>query len=218
MYEIELKAHVYDRQKTISLVNNFATFLGTTIKDDTYFHLERNPNLESGAAQDPTNGPADSLPRAPKHLTCRIRHEIHTNPDGTSDTRDLLTYKSKEVRSDSNGASYEVNEENETSLSEPEALKKLLLDSNWSIAYTKHKDVTEWTCATPYGDAHIELCNVPPLGDFLEIEIVKENCDNESSINEQLKQLILKAGLSLTDIEKKYYSELLKEASGGKNV
>lgn len=194
MYEIELKAHVTDRQNTIELINSFATFLGTTIKDDVYFHFTKT-NLQ-------------------EHITCRIRHEEYTFADGTSKSQDLLTYKSKERRLDQNGATFEVNEENETVLSDSSAIIKLLTDTGYQQAYTKHKDVMQWTTTTKYGDAHLELCNVPPLGDFLEIEILTESNSNSSEINEELQKLIQKAGIPLSNIEKRYYSELLKLAKG----
>ena len=202
MYEIELKAHVRDRQKTITLIEGFATFCGTTQKSDTYFHLFS----------------MEEKKESKDHVTCRLRHESHTGPDGKHKERNLFTYKSKELRTDSNGASYEVNEENETALENPEAFKKFILDLGFSKAYTKQKDVRAWTYQTDYGKANIELCNVVPLGDFLEIEIICENCNNEDKINDELKKILIKSGVDLGDIEKKYYSELLKEASGGKNV
>lgn len=194
MYEIELKAHVPDRKKTTDLINSFAVYLGTTVKDDTYYHFQS--------------------PSSDRHLTCRIRRETYTFPDSTTKTQDVLTYKSKEKRTDSNGSSYEVNEENESVVSDPDALVKLLTDTGYSQAYTKHKDVMQWTYKTAFGDAHLELCNVPPLGDFLEIEIVTESCKNEEGIRDELKSLIEKSGIPLSNIEERYYSELLRLAKG----
>ena len=78
MYEIELKAHVPDRKVVIEKINSFATFLGTTIKDDTYFHFQYNDS--------------------DKHLTCRIRHEVYTFPDGKTKIQDVLTYKTKKKK------------------------------------------------------------------------------------------------------------------------
>ena len=231
MYEIELKAHVHDRKSATETINSFANYCGTTAKTDTYYHLTAsapeaaipsNPGTQTGTPSEtpassrtsavPASSLAPNIPATPARITCRIRHETHTDPRGGTVTTDYLTYKSKERRTGSDGSAYEVNQEHETTLSDPGALQKLLLDSGWTLAYTKTKDVTEWKYDTPYGTAHLELCNVPPLGDFLEIEIVTENCNNEKVINDTLKELILKAGLSLSDIEKKYYSELLKEA------
>lgn len=185
MYEIELKAHVHDKKHTVDLINSFADYRGTTIKDDEYFHFNS--------------------------ITCRLRHEEYTFPDNSTKTQDLLTYKKKERRTNNDGTTYEVNEENETILSDVSAVKKLLLDTGYVLACTKHKDVMQWTTKTPFGEAHLELCAVELLGDFLEIEVVSENCSNENEIRKELENLIVKSGLSLSDIEKKYYSELLKE-------
>lgn len=203
MYEIELKAHVHDKKHTVDLINSFADYRGTTIKDDEYFHLELNSKNEIPQNQIPLNN----------HITCRLRHEDYTFPDNSTKTQDLLTYKKKERRTNPDGTTYEVNEENETALSDVSALKKLLIDTGYTLAYTKHKDVMQWITKTQFGEAHLELCAVELLGDFLEIEVVSENCDNENEIRKELEALIVKSGLSLCDIEKKYYSELLKEIS-----
>lgn len=194
MYEIELKAHVKDRSSTIRNINTFATYLGTTIKEDTYFHLQTDSST-------PQN-----------HITCRLRHEDYTFPDSSTKSLDLLTYKKKSLRKNPDGTTYEVNEENESELSNPDTIVKLITDSGFTEAYTKHKDVMQWTFSTGYGDAHLELCTIPPLGDFLEIEIVSENCHNDSLIQAELQSLIVRAGVQLSEIEPKYYSQLLAEA------
>ncbi len=194
MYEIELKAHVPNRKVVIEKINSFATFLGTTIKDDTYFHFQYNDS--------------------DKHLTCRIRHEVYTFPDGKTKIQDVLTYKTKKKKTDKNGSAYEVNEENESILSDSASVIKLLVDTGYTKSYSKHKDVMQWITSTEYGQAHLELCNIPQLGDFLEIEIVTETCTNEDGIRDRLKSLIEQSGIPLSNIEERYYSELLKLAKG----
>lgn len=72
----------------------------------------------------------------------------------------------------------------------------------------------EWITSTEYGQVHLELCNIPQLGDFLEIEIVTETCTNEDGIRDRLKSLIEQSGIPLSNIEERYYSELLKLAKG----
>lgn len=198
MYEIELKAHVPDKNNCIEKINSFAKYLGTIVKDDEYFQLELHD--ENGIS---TNA---------SHLTARLRKESYTFPDGSLKKQELLTYKKKLRKTDSTGAAYEVNEENESEISNGEAVKKLLVDSGYKKAYTKHKDVMQWKMATDEGEAHLELCNIPPLGDFLEIEIVTDSCSNEEKIRLKLKELIVKAGISSDNIEERYYSELLAEA------
>lgn len=194
MYEIELKAHVYERDKTIDLINSFATYLGTTVKDDKYFRFGSKKKNDS--------------------IICRIRHEEYTYPDNSKKIQDVLTYKAKERRKDLNGSTYEVNDEQETTISSPATMEKLLTDTGYKVFFSKHKDIAQWTCSTPFGDAHLELCTVPPIGDFLEIEILSKSCDNDLAIQEELKKLIVKAGIPLKHIEEKFYDELIKQAEG----
>lgn len=125
----------------------------------------------------------------------------------------LLTYKKKENRTGPDGTSSEVNEELETKMDDPLPLTSYLEDTGYTVALTKHKDVQDWI----YDGATLELCNIPPLGWFLEIEILAESNDEETVQNAQkkLKELLLKCGLSENDIEEKYYSQLLKEYHKG---
>ena len=105
MYEIELKACVKDRQKIIPLINSFAVFKGTLVKNDVYYHFKKSPEQKAISLQ---NQNAEK-----PYITCRLRHEQITAPDGTKKTADLLTYKSKEMHTFSNGTACEVNQENE---------------------------------------------------------------------------------------------------------
>ena len=60
-----------------------------------------------------------------------------------------------------------------------------------------------------------ELCNVPPLGDFLEIEILTKD-DSEENIRyaqDKLFELLDMTGIGRDKIEKRYYSEMLRELS-----
>lgn len=197
MYEIELKAHVTEREHTIAAVNGFASFKGTVKKDDTYFQFERK--TDSAAGQ-----------HGSKPLACRIRRETVETSNGTKRTADILTYKKKE-RILKDGVPFECNEEHETILSDAETVKTLLADTGFSIAYTKHKTAVQWETPTKFGNALLELCTVEKLGDFLEIEILSENSENAKEIQNELKNLILKSSLRLSDIEERYYSDMLKE-------
>lgn len=209
MYEIELKAHVADRKKTSCIIDSFAEFSGTTFKTDFYYHLNtKDGNGVHGSKQ-------IQLAEIP-YITCRLREEKTSLPDGTNETHNLFTYKTKERKTADDGTVYECNIENETSLSNPDAVKKILLDSGYELSYTKTKDVRAWTYSTKFGNANLELCTIELLGDFLEIEIVTESAGNEKQIYAELQDLILKSGLSLSDIEPRYYSELLREAKNTK--
>lgn len=207
MLEIELKAHVYNRSSVIEKINSFAEFHRVIIKDDEYYRLDK------------TNG---------SHISARIRREKSSSIEQyenisqiqAEETNIVLTYKKKESRISSEGKALEVNRELETSLSDSEPVKTLLQDSGYKKSLTKHKEVISWFCTTECGQAHLELCTVPPLGDFLEIEIIAESADNNKieQARKILENLILKSGISLSDIENKYYSELLKEADRRNNV
>lgn len=121
----------------------------------------------------------------------------------------LATYKRKENKISPDGITTEVNEELETSIDDPFPLIKFLEDSGYKIHLQKHKEVYDWK----FGDATIELCQVPPLGWFLEIEILSKKNDPATldGIQRELKSILTKTGLNEKDIETKYYSQLLRE-------
>ena len=194
MKEIELKAHVTDRTSLIAKLNSLAVFCGKITRDDTYWAF---PSEER------------------KMPSIRIRRECSENGSEKKQTT-ILTYKRKELRKTEGGVSSEVNEELETVLENPAPLEAFLKDSLCTLRLSKHKDVMDWTLSLdrfnlPQKSATLELCTVPPLGDFLEIEIL---CDTNESETESLCQKTLLQILDLfeiphTDIENRYYSELL---------
>ncbi|MBQ5471336.1 MAG: class IV adenylate cyclase [Treponema sp.] len=184
MFEVELKAHVYDREEAIKNLNSFAKYERKIIKDDTYYSLNS--------------------------ITSRIRKEIVTENEKTFSTF-LYTYKKKELKIDKDGKSIEVNDENECELNDPTPVEKFITDAGGKIKLTKHKETLFYTADTPFGQANLELCKVPPLGDFLEIEILSQSQDSETvnNIQKELHSLLLKSGIPLENIENRYYSELL---------
>ena len=195
--EIELKAHARDRGAVLKKLEAFAVFDKSVSKDDRYFKLEK-----SGAP----NG----------HITARIRQEKSSGQDGRAlEEKIFLTYKKKEKRLASGGAALEVNQEFEAALDNAECLEALFSDIGFVPHFEKHKDAVGFYADTPCGKAHLELCSVPPLGDFLEIEFVTD-CDvpeeKIAAMRKELEALVTKCGLALDDIEEKYYSELLAEA------
>lgn len=192
MHEIEMKARVQDRDEVGRALDRFAVRSGSLVRDDRYF----------GTCE------AD---------TKRIR--IRTERSG-SGTRYLVTYKRKELhRTDK--TTIEVNDERECTVSDPAALVAFLEDTGRTVQLEKHKEVVCWTAPVelespaPFGGSPVatfELCRVPPLGDFLEIEILSP-CDDPSTVNAvhaALEALLLKCGLSPADIESRPYSLLLK--------
>lgn len=152
-----------------------------------------------------------ALQRGEQTVTARIRSE--SSADGA---RILLTYKRKERRVTADGTATEVNDERECTLSAREAVEALLADSGFSVSLTKTKRAMQWR----YDGALFELCAVPPLGDFLEIEMLSQTDDEDMirHIQERLKTLLAKAGVPAEKIENRYYRDMLREAAGGDNV
>ena len=194
MIEIELKAHVDDRLSLSERLNSFATYAGRVIRDDEYYGRSRT---------DPHK--------------IRLRREQREEA-GSINTSYLLTYKRKELRNGADGIAIEVNDEKECSLSSPEAVTTFLEDAGYAVQLKKHKDVQDWTLELPSGSvlaesltATFELCTVPPLGDFLEIEILCPLSDEESTakVRNALQKLLAKTGIPPSRIERRYYSEML---------
>lgn len=197
MTEIELKAHVYNREKLIEKLNQFAKYEKTVTKDDTYFHLEKKSAQKKACEKN--------------YISARIRQQTEKTENGTKTTY-FLTYKKKELKTDSKGISIEVNDEKESEISDAETVKILFEDIGFTTALKKHKEVMIFSAETDQGKANLELCNVEKLGDFIEIEILSNKSDQNTIEKTQgeLKNLLSKCGIPEKDIEKRYYSEMLK--------
>lgn len=211
MTEIELKAHVFDRGKLIENLNSFAKYEKTVTKDDTYFHLEKKEKSTHKNQSEPktTDGNENSKKN---YISARIRRQTEKTEKGTK-TTNFLTYKKKELKSDSKGISIEVNDEKETEISDTEAVEILFKDIGFVPALKKHKEVMIFSAQTEYGKATLELCNVQRLGDFIEIEILsgKNDAQTVEKLQGALKKLLSECKIPEKDIEKRYYSEMLKE-------
>jgi len=202
MTEIELKAHVLDRATLVNSLNAFATHQGSVIKDDTYYATNGTANVRK----------------------IRIRRETRKT-DSKEAVTYLLTYKRKELRTDElTGTALEVNDEQECEISSPQPFISFLTDSGCTVDLIKHKEVDDWTkplsptlltdaglAPTPL-TATFELCTVPPLGDFLEIEVLSAVNDEKtvSIIRREIESLLEKVGIPKSCIERRYYSEMLK--------
>lgn len=195
MTEIEIKAHVYDRNALKEKLKSFAVLYQTVEKHDTYYHLAVEDRLINGKP----------------YLTCRIRREFKQTENGVQESA-CLTYKKKEIIEDISSA-IEVNDEKESLIENPEAVEVLLADIGFTEARKKIKKVEAYSAETPYGKANLELCNVEKLGDFLEIEILSEKSDKDTveRIKNELKALLKKSGIPENQIEPKYYNQMLRE-------
>jgi len=196
--EIELKAHVkndtHDIEALKRLLFEKAEYLCAFEKDDTYYF--------------PLN-PSD-IPRS----GIRLRGESKTFPDGTVKKTAYVTYKTKEVRD-----GIEVNDEKEFEVCSARyspviAFDEFLKMTGLVPGFSKHK--RGW--AFSKDGINAELLEVKKLGWFLEIEIVMDGVEKDSTtetaINEKKKQLmefLSDLGIKKDAIESRYYSEMLKE-------
>ena len=201
MYEIELKAHVYNRDELIPKLNAEARYLGTAEKTDAYWRQTAAPN---GARE--TTRTAEQV-SSENSLTVRIRTEYTETAAKEKTCRHLVTYKQKRRICKENPA-LEVNDEKEFAVSDRAEFERFLQKAGFEAVFEKHKKSMQWT----KDGVFIELCTVDPLGDFLEMEILAETAD-ENRIKEArlaLEKLLKKYGIPLEQIEPMYYSELLK--------
>ncbi len=186
MTEIELKAHVYNKESLLNTLKTFATFEQKIYKSDVYYKNDK--------------------------ISVRIRNQISQKND-KKEEKSFFTYKKKEViKSADTDFSTEVNDEKETELSDPSALEIFLTDAGFVPFAKKQKDVSAFSLNTQYGKAHIELCNVEPLGDFIEIEILSKESDSATiqNVQQELKNILKKCNISEDCIENRYYNDMIK--------
>jgi predicted adenylyl cyclase CyaB len=185
--EVELKARLRDRSATEAAVAAFARPAGRVEKSDAYWH-----------------GPDWRLNRGAKGF--RIRCE-----GGSS----IVTFKAK--RSE---GGIEVNRESEFEISDPEAFHEFIVRLGCEPFFGKRKSGLAFKAggsgAEPEwpNEATIEIVEVQGLGDFIEIEVLLEDEDPAKIALAQgeIRALLARAGVSDSDIESRFYSELLMEA------
>ncbi len=188
MFEVELKAHVTDRTSVIKRLNSFAKYKGCVKRDDYYWGKSNNKIR---------------IRKQTRQINCD-----NTMPDTMQDCT-ILTYKRKELKTDSEGRTIEVNDEKETLIEDSLPFEAFLQDTGYTIVLNKVKVVMIWTC----DKATIELCNVKGLGDFIEIEIMSDTDakDHIEMLKDELYTILDKSGIDKTYIEDRYYSEMLEQ-------
>lgn len=195
MFEIELKAHVYNKEKLKEKLKLFATYEQSVERNDFYYEQKD------------------------KNISVRLRQESTSLQNSKSkekiQTKNIFTYKKKETKLSSQGIKTEVNDEKECTVSDFVPIEEFLKDAGFVQVLHKQKIVEDYTCKTKFGKANIELCNVPPLGDFIEIEILNESKDkkNIENIQQELFAILEKCSIPKSNIEQKYYSKMLQEAN-----
>ena len=194
MYEIELKAHIYNREETIKILNTFANYVGFFQKHDSYYKLQKQNSND--------------------FISVRIRKELSKQEQNISEII-YLTYKQKELKNTSDGTKIEVNNEKECELSNSETVISILLDTGFYEYLSKTKTVEKFSYQTPFGISTIEICTIPPIGDFIEIEILNDsnNESNVDNIRKEILSILEKCNIPQSQIEEKFYSQLLKEAN-----
>lgn len=147
-------------------------------------------------------------------ISVRIRKELSKQEQNISE-KIYLTYKQKELKNTSDGTKIEVNNEKECELSNSETVISILLDTGFYEYLSKSKTVEKFTYQTPFGISTIEICTIPPIGDFIEIEILNDsnNESNVDNIRKEILSILEKCNIPQSQIEEKFYSQLLKEAN-----
>lgn len=218
MYEIELKAHVEDRSAVARALDSFADYAGALIKRDIYYRLplacvpadtERSPSKRTDAKVRSENAEKKT------HIGCRIRKTVY---EETGETKITFTYKRKELRKDADDIAIEVNDEKECMLSETDAIESFIEDAGGRISHIKEKIIKEWYAETEAGAAHIELCTVPPLGDFLEIEVLSKDDAQTESAKRAILSIFKNCGIDESAIESRYYNDMIDEANERKTT
>ncbi len=177
MYEIELKAWMADRAAVEAALKTFAVYEDTLDKHDRYWKLDTQ---------------SDS------HMTVRLRSETR---ESTGKTETFVTYKHK-----SRDKGFEVNEEHEFTVSNPDDFELILKDAGFKQSFSKHKTAGSWH----FDNFHIELCILEGLGEFFEIETFAEENTPEvaQTAHTALLEVLSRCGISSDKIESRYYSEL----------
>ena len=192
-YEIEIKAHVYNREEVIQKLNSMkdAIYSGHTEKKDSYYHF----------------------PVGAKYISARIRKEKLVLNGKTSD-KNYFTYKKKKLVTGDDGVQIEANEENEfTFEGDTSPIEVFFEDLGAKLYIRKEKSVEQWLLKADGEEAHVELCTLPDLGDFLEIEIIKP--DNSAEVVSKCKKIeetiLTECNIPISQIEPRYYTQMLRE-------
>jgi len=181
MIEVELKARVRDRTAVETAVRSFAVFAGDIDKRDIYWRTT------SSGAGIPDRG-------------FRVRYE-----SGAC----VVTFKHKSMEG---GA--EINIEREFGVTDPDVFAEFAQRLGCKIWYEKRKRGLRFETVSKYaydGKALLEIVDVENLGSFIEIEELLHE-DRKSLVEDALSEisgLLARTGLAETDIESRYYSELL---------
>ncbi len=187
--EVELKARVDDPEAVRRILRKRCEFAGSFVKEDTYFARRSS----SGAAAE-AKAPMEKKPPAAKTLF-RLRRQGDES---------VVTYKEKRLE-----GSTEVNREHEFTVSDPQTFLIFVERLGFEPAIRKRKEgeLFHW------GKARVELSRLCSLGWFVEIErLVKgEAAEDIREAKEEIRRILKEIGIDEEQIEKRYYTDLLRE-------
>ena len=123
----------------------------------------------------------------------------------TDGEKAYVTFKRKELRGDT-----EVNQEREFIVDDVAGFVDLAARLECREHFAKVKRGRHYED----GETTIELVHVEGLGDFLEVEIVLDQTDDDraSEMSESIRSVIVGCGIPPDRIERRPYMELLREA------
>lgn len=214
MIEIELKARLQDIVGFFSKVSSFARFQRCCYKDDTYWkepvkEIQIRLREEEVFFTDFSQLHLQQWPMEPivsdgkKWIPFEKPTENESSPSSARNV--VVTYKRKAVL----GSSFEVNHEQEFQIDKRGPLEIFLQDTGFSISLKKEKLVAAWE----WENVTLELCFIPELGNFLELEVLS-SCDGPEVVaaaRKKLRAVLALCGVAESAIEGKYYSQLLQE-------
>lgn len=182
MIEVELKAHVADPAKVEAALRSFTTFVRAFDKKDAYWH-----------------GPEWRAHRGTRGF--RVR---------TDDGEATATFKDKRTE-----GGIEINREREFVVSDPGAFAEFVERLGCEPFYAKRKRGLRFETGQGKSRAiALELAELDGLGWFLEIEeLVPEGDPAAIALAQgEIRSLLARAGVDESEIEPRFYSELLMDA------
>lgn len=195
-YEIEMKAWVDDWEAVEAYLRRACTFEREFRKEDRYF---LPPQAVDGEGSGDEAGESPGVNRRPEPRYFRIRI------DGT---KAYVTFKEKETRH-----GMERNLEREFTVDDAAAFVHLMERVGCYEAFAKVKEGLHFAD----GGLTVELVHVEELGDFLEVEFV--HADDDDELHEraaaQIRRFFADAGIPDDRVEAEPYMKLLREARGG---
>jgi predicted adenylyl cyclase CyaB len=185
--EVELKARVRDRAAVLAKVASFARAEGPVDKLDEYWH-----------------GPGWREDRGARGFRLRVE-------GGET----VVTRKAK--RREGGG---EANREREFSVSDRASFVEFIRSLGCETFYSKRKRGEAYSVLVGAegsgraATATVEVFEVVGLGDFIEIEILVPEGDPDAVAwaSREVRALLARSGVGESDVEPRFYSELLAEA------